>query len=87
MSKDPASASSKRAIGTGRLIAIIVVAVLALIFIVQNFVSVPVKVFGLEVDLPLWLVMVVMFILGMLLGGVARTGVRRLRGKSAKHPD
>jgi uncharacterized integral membrane protein len=79
--------TQEKKIGTGRLIAIIAVAALAALFVLQNFQSVPVKFLTFEFDLPLWLVMVVLFVLGMVLGGAVRSGVRKLRGAPPKPKD
>jgi uncharacterized integral membrane protein len=86
-SENAGHGTSGKGIGTGRLIAIIVVAALAALFILQNFQTVPVKILTFELNLPLWLVMVVLFVLGMLLGGAARSGFRKLRGAPPKSKD
>ena len=62
----------------------IIIGILMLIFIFMNFNSVEINFFGLRVSLPLWLVLIVTFVLGMLLGGMVRTGVRKLRGKESR---
>lgn len=63
----------------------ILIAILMLIFIFQNFASVPVQfLFFGPFNLPLWLVLIVTFVLGMLLGGMVRTGFRKLRGKETR---
>lgn len=72
---------------TGRLIVIIVIAAVAAVFMFSNLESVPLKFFGWSTpSLPMWLWLLVMFVLGMLLGGVVRGGFRKLRGKD-KAPD
>jgi lipopolysaccharide assembly protein A len=64
---------------TFRSVIALVVIVIALIFIVQNTTSVPITFLGLEVTLPVFVVLIVMFVLGMLLGGVVRTLFRKWR--------
>ncbi len=68
----------------GRLVSGVIVAVIALIVIVQNTADTTIKFLGWELNMPTWLILVIMFVLGMLLGGVVRTGVRKLRGAQPK---
>lgn len=67
-------------IGTGRLIVIVIVAVAAAFLIFGNLGTTSVWLWGFTVDLPLFIVLIVTFILGMFLGGAVRSGVRKLRG-------
>lgn len=67
-------------IGTGRLIAIVVVAVAAAFLIFGNLDSTTVWLWGFTLEMPLFLLLIIMFVLGMVLGGVVRSGVRKLRG-------
>ena len=72
-----ASGSKK---SNGRLISGGIVAAIALLIVVQNTNSATINFLGWSWSLPLWLILALMFILGMLLGGVVRAGVRKLRG-------
>lgn len=74
------SAASGSGLGTGRLIAIVVVAVAAAFLIFGNMESTSVWLWGFTVNLPLFLVLILAFVLGMFLGGIVRSGVRKLRG-------
>lgn len=79
MAKDESTTSSG-GIGTGRLIAIVVIAVASAFLIFGNLESTRVWLWGFTVELPLFVVLIVVFILGMFLGGIVRSGVRKLRG-------
>jgi len=64
-------------------ITITVLAVLiALPLIIFNLEDTQVWVFGLRLSMPLFVILIVMFVLGMLLGGSVRSGIKRLRQKS-----
>jgi uncharacterized integral membrane protein len=69
----------------GRLISGGIVAVVALLIVIQNTGSATINFLGWSWSMPLWLILAIMFILGMLLGGVVRAGVRKLRGASPKN--
>jgi putative membrane protein len=69
---------------SGRGIAALIILVVAIIFMAQNTDTVNVTFLFLDLALPLWLVILVVFILGMLLGGAVRTGFRKLRGAEPK---
>ena len=60
-----------------------VIAVLALVVIVQNSESTNVRFFGLTIALPLWLMLTVFFALGVLCSGLVRRGVRKATGRDA----
>jgi uncharacterized integral membrane protein len=64
---------------TWRGIVLIIIAVLLLVFAVQNLESAPVSFLGVDFSVPVWLLVVVTFALGMLLGGVVRGAARGLR--------
>ena len=64
---------------TWRGIVIIVILVLLLVFAVQNLQSTSINFVGLEIEVPVWALVVGTFILGMLLGGVVRGAARKLR--------
>jgi len=68
----------------GRMISGAIVGVIALIIIVQNTASAEIKFLGWSWNMPIWLILVIMFVLGMLLGGAVRAGVRKLRGADSK---
>lgn len=57
----------------------IILLVLLLIFAVQNLQTVRVAYFGWSFDIWVWLLVVVSFALGVLMGGLVRRGVRKLR--------
>ena len=60
-----------------------VVAVLLLIFILQNRIRVSVHFLFFSFRAPLWLIIVVAAVLGGLLDGFVVRGIRKLRGKPA----
>jgi uncharacterized integral membrane protein len=64
---------------TWRGIVLILIGVLLLVFAVQNLESAPVSFLGVQFSVPVWLLVSVTFILGMLLGGVVRGTARKLR--------
>jgi len=68
----------------GRLISGGIVAVIALVIVIQNTGSATINFLGWSWSMPLWLILVIMFVLGMLLGGPVRNGVRKLRGATRK---
>lgn len=67
-------------VGTGRLIALVIVAIASATLIFGNLDSTSVWLWGFTVDMPLFVILIVVFILGMFLGGFVRSGVRKLRG-------
>lgn len=69
---------------TPKLIGGGLVAVLVLIVLVQNSQAVTVALFGWELTMPLWLLLLITFALGMLLDGLVMSGFRRLRRKDQK---
>jgi len=64
---------------TWRGITLIVIGVLLLVFAVQNLQTATVKFLGTEVAVWVWLLVLGSFLLGMLMGGIVRTGARKLR--------
>jgi len=64
---------------TWRGIVIIVIAVVLLVFAVQNLNTAQVKFLGMDFDIYVWLIVTASFLLGMLLGGVVRGTARKLR--------
>ena len=59
-----------------------VIAVLALVVIIQNSESTNVQLFGLTIALPLWLMLTIFFLLGVLCSGLVRRGVRKATGRN-----
>lgn len=68
-----------------RGIALIVIFFLLALFAVQNFQMAQVNLFGMELDLPVWLLVTAVFILGMVLGGTVRGVGRKLRKPKDQH--
>lgn len=64
---------------TWRGVVLIIVGVLLLVFAVQNLQTATVNFLGGQIDVWVWLIVVVTFILGMVLGGVVKAGARKLR--------
>jgi uncharacterized integral membrane protein len=62
---------------------LLIVAVILLVFAVQNLQSAAVNFLGATVQLPVWSLVVGSFILGMLLGGMVKGAARKLRKKQA----
>lgn len=60
---------------------VVLFAVLLLVFAVQNLQSTPVNFLGATLELPVWLIVVASFVLGMLLGGIVKGAARKLRNK------
>ncbi len=71
---------------TWRGISLIVIAVLLLVFAVQNLQLAAVNFLGATMQLPVWVLVVVSFILGMLLGGLVKGAARTLRNKPKAVP-
>lgn len=76
----------KKGLGA-RGVFIIIILIVAAIFMLLNLDTVQVNLFGFKVDMWAWVLMLIMFVLGMLLGGAVRGGVRKLRGKSEAKPE
>jgi uncharacterized integral membrane protein len=66
---------------TWRGIVVVLLVVLLLVFAVQNLQSAPVNFLGATLQLPVWVLVVASFILGVLLGGLVRGAARKLRNK------
>ncbi|MDP2014781.1 MAG: LapA family protein [Actinomycetota bacterium] len=62
----------------------IVVLVVAVIVIAQNTEDATLNFLSWDISMPLWLVLTIMFVLGMFLGGAVRGGIRKLRGVDSK---
>lgn len=66
----------------GRMIVSIVILVLSLSFIFSNWDSIPLRFLWLSTpSLPMWLWLLLTFAVGVLLGGVVRGGIRKMRNK------
>lgn len=76
--------SQKTGPSTIRTVIIVLVLVAAALLFIFNRESVDMWLFGFNVTLPLFLLLIVTFILGMFLGGAVRSGLRKLRGKEEK---
>ena len=62
----------------------VVVLILGVILIAQNTEKVTINFLNFDITTWLWLLLTVMFVLGMLLGGAVRGGIRKLRGVDSK---
>ncbi len=58
---------------------LIVVFFILALFAVQNFQTTQVNLFGMQLNLPVWLLVTVVFVLGVFLGGAVRGVTRKLR--------
>ncbi len=79
MSEFGKAATENKRISARGIIAIIIL-VIAVVFMAQNTTDVTIRVLGYSYDVWLWALMLVVFLLGMFLGGAVRSGVRKLRG-------
>jgi uncharacterized integral membrane protein len=64
---------------TWRGIVLVVIGVVLLVFAVQNLQLAEVRFLGADMQIWVWALVVVSFALGMVLGGVVKTGARKLR--------
>jgi uncharacterized integral membrane protein len=64
---------------------LIVVFFILALFAVQNFQIVQVNLFGVKLDMPVWLLVSVVFVLGVFLGGAVRGATRKLRKPKTPH--
>lgn len=69
---------------TWRGVVLILIAIMLVIFGVQNLNSADVTFLGIEFSMPVWLLVIGSFLLGMLLGGAVRGTARKLRKPTAK---
>ena len=58
----------------------IIILIIAVIFMAQNTTDVEIKILGFSFTVWLWALILVVFLMGMILGGAVRAGVRKLRG-------
>ena len=83
---DTQVSTTKKKMPLGRLILIIVVAIVAAIFIFSNMQSGDFKILGWGPwTLPMWIWLSIAFLLGMVLGGAIRSLSRKVRGKSTQN--
>jgi uncharacterized integral membrane protein len=71
---------------TWRGIVLILILVVVGIFVITNWTEAPVNFFGLTLTLPLGLLVVIVFALGVLLGGLVRGAARKLRKPKPVEP-
>lgn len=64
--------------------ALVVIVLLFVIFAVQNFESVTVTLFNWSIKLPLVITAIVIYVLGMLSGGLLKSGLRKLSNLEKK---
>jgi uncharacterized integral membrane protein len=64
---------------------LVLVFFLLALFAVQNFQMVQVNLFGMQLNMPVWLLVSVVFVLGMFLGGAVRGVTRKLRKPKTPH--
>jgi uncharacterized integral membrane protein len=69
---------------TWRGIVLIVIAVILIVFGVQNLNSATISFLGFDISVPVWLLVPGTFILGMVFGGVVKGTARKLR---KPHPE
>lgn len=79
MSEFGKAATESKRISARGVISIIIL-VIAVIFMAQNTTDVEIKIIGYSFTVWLWALILVVFLLGMILGGAVRAGVRKLRG-------
>lgn len=79
MSEFGKAATESKRISARGVIAIIIL-IIAVIFMAQNTTDVEIKILGFSLTVWLWALILVVFLLGMFLGGAVRAGVRKLRG-------
>ncbi len=58
--------------------ALVVIVLLFIIFAIQNFESVTVTLFNWSIKLPLVITAIVIYVLGMLTGGLLKSGLKKL---------
>jgi uncharacterized integral membrane protein len=64
---------------TWRGIVLVILGFLLALFAVQNFNTAEVTFLGMDFDIYVWVIVVVSFLLGMVLGGLVRGTARKLR--------
>jgi uncharacterized integral membrane protein len=79
MSEFGKAATENKRISARGVIAIIIL-IIAVIFMAQNTTDVEIKILGFSLTVWLWALILVVFLMGMILGGAVRAGVRKLRG-------
>ena len=79
MSEFGKAATESKRISARGVIAIIIL-VIAVIFMAQNTTDVEIRILSFSLTVWLWALILVVFLMGMILGGAVRAGVRKLRG-------
>lgn len=80
MTKQPANPSGAKGMRiTWRGIVVIVIVFVLGLFAVQNFQTAQVNLFGATLDIPVWLLVIAVFVLGVFLGGFVKGMTRKLR--------
>ncbi len=79
MSEFGKAATESKRISARGVIAIIIL-VIAVIFMAQNTTDVEIRILSFSLTVWLWALILVVFMMGMILGGAVRAGVRKLRG-------
>ena len=80
MTKQPTNPSGAQGMRiTWRGIVVIAIIFVLGLFAVQNFQTAQVNLFGATLDIPVWLLVIAVFALGVLLGGFVKGMTRRLR--------
>ena len=79
MSEFGKAATESKRISARGVIAINIL-LIAVIFMAQNTTDVEIRILGFSFTVWLWALILVVFLMGMILGGAVRAGVRKLRG-------
>ena len=79
MSEFGKAATESKRISARGVIAIIIL-VIAVIFMAKNTTDIEIRILSFSLTVWLWALILVVFLMGMILGGAVRAGVRKLRG-------
>ena len=79
MSEFGKAATESKRISARGVISIIIL-IIAVIFMAQNTTDVEIRILGFSLTVWLWALILVVCLMGMVLGGAVRAGVRKLRG-------
>lgn len=78
--KSPIPDSAKNGGISARGVIAMILGLLVLIFVIQNWSSAKMHLFFWDIEIPLGLLILIIFALGVLTSGMTRKGIRRLRG-------